>query len=264
MAEALTGFASRPSARPFLACAGIAAIVAVWYTASGRWVNAYYIGNPWEVALQIGAWLEAGTLLVHLQATLASTLLGFALAAPLALLLALILGSSESISAVLHPFVLAAFAIPKIILAPLIIVWVGIGFAPCLVLAAVTAFFLVFFNVYGGVRATPPALLATMRLLGAGPVTTALKVRLPAAMPFVVFGLRLGLIYAFHGAVVGEMTASNRGLGYLIIFSATRMDSNAVIAGLVVLGAFALLFVGALDWMVGRLPGMQSQRTLVS
>lgn len=243
---------------------GIAVLVAAWMAASGTLVNPYYLGDPRLVLEQIVSWIETGTLYRHVAATVSATVLGFAVAAPLAIALALLLGSNRGVSGVMHPYILAAFAIPKIILAPLVMIWVGVGFAPALVLAALTAFFLIFFNAYDGIRSAPATLINVMRILGASPATIAVKVRLPAAMPQVALGLRLGLIYAFHGAVAGEMTASNKGLGYLIIFSATKMEVNSVLAGLVVLGVFALMLVALLDLAAGLLPGSAARATTVS
>ncbi len=146
----------------------------------------------------------------------------------------------------LSPFIFAAYSMPKIVLAPALILWLGIGQLPAIALSAVTAFFLVFFNLYLGLKNVPRIYTDTAALMGASALDTALKFRLPAASAYLATGISQGLIYAFHGTLVGEMTSSNTGMGYLILFAGSKMDSTGVMAGLCIVGLLAVLLTRAL------------------
>ena len=226
-----------------------------WELASGRIVNAYFVSKPSAIAAQVYEWLASGYIQPHIVSTFEVTLAGFVVAAVAAVALALILAVNPLIDEVLTPFVYMAFSLPKIALAPLLIFWAGVGKMPPFLLAAVTAFFLVFFNTYTGIRVVSPALLKSVTLMGAGPLALAMKVRLPAAAPYIVQGLCQGLIYAFHGAIVGEMTASNLGIGYVLVYAATDMDSTGVLAGLAILGVISYAFVTVIERTSSRVPG---------
>lgn len=121
-----------------------------------------------------------------------------------------------------------------------------------IILAFVASFFVVFFNVYSGVRSVPQSYLNSAAILGAGPWSTAFKFRLPAAAAFVLSGLHQGLIYAFHGVILGEMTCSDTGMGYVVIYSATAMDSSAVIAALTIIGAISYALLRVLQGGIER------------
>jgi NitT/TauT family transport system permease protein len=168
------------------------------------------------------------------------------------------LSENAFVDDVVRPFVVAAFAVPFIALAPLLVAWLGVGFLPATVVACVSSFFMIFFSAYSGVRETSPALLNIAKLMGANGIQRALKIKLPSALPFIVEGLYAGLIYAFHGEVVGEMLASNSGLGYVIAYAASQMDAGGVIAGLVVLGTLAYGLILSLDATYRRFIPMAS------
>jgi NitT/TauT family transport system permease protein len=157
--------------------------------------------------------------------------------------LALLISGSSFLDEVFSPFIFAAYSMPKIVLAPALILWLGIGQAPAIVLSAVTAFFLVFFNLYLGLETIPRIYADTAALMDASPLDTAFKFRLPAAARYLAVGLSQGIIYAFHGTVVGEMTASNTGIGYLIIFAGSKMDSTGVMAGICIVAILAVSMI---------------------
>ncbi|MBP2229190.1 NitT/TauT family transport system permease protein [Azospirillum agricola] len=239
---------------PFGTVAVTLALLAFWEAASGRLFNAYYLSRPSELALKMLDWAASGYLWPHLLATLATTGLGFALAAVGGVGLALVAASNATLDRVLAPFVFMSFALPKAMLAPVLILWFGVGWLPSLLLSFLTSFFMVFFNAYSGVRSVSPSLLNSVAVMGAGPVTMALKVRLPAALPFVLLGLHQGVIYAFHGAILGEMSASNLGLGYVLLFAATDMDATGVLAALAIVGLLAF----ALIRLLNTIPGLKA------
>lgn len=222
-------------------------LLLLWQFGSGTLLNAYYLSTPAAVVRQIAAWIADGSLWPNLAATLITTIVGFTAAAIVAIPLALLISASSFLDEVFSPFISAAYSMPKIVLAPALILWVGIGQAPAIVLSAVTAFFLIFFNLYLGLKTIPGIYADTAALMGASVFDTAFKFRLPAAAPYLAVGLSQGVIYAFHGTVVGEMTASNTGIGYLIIFAGSKMDSTGVMAGISIVATLAVLMIYALD-----------------
>lgn len=243
------------TARSFAPIAALVLLLGAWELSSGTLVNPYFVSSPSAIWDQLIAWVRDGYLVGHLVSTLSGVGLSFVIASVAGIGFALVLGSSPTVDRILYPFVVGAFTIPKVALGPLFIVWFGIGFAPVVALGVLTAFFMVFFNAYSGIRNTSQALLDVSRLMGAGPVQRALKFRLPAGAPLVFEGLRVGAIFGFHGVVVGEIIASSQGLGYVIIYSAQRANPAGVFAGLVVLGVLATVFVTAVNSVQRMIPG---------
>src|SRR5205085_1179585 len=149
-------------------------------------------------------------------------------------------------SALLDPYIKAINAMPRVILAPIFFVWFGLGVASKVALGVTLVFFIVFFNVYQGVREVSPVVLANARMLGASSRQLLRHVYLPSAMSWVFASLHNSVGLAFVGAVVGEYLGSSEGVGYLILQAEGVFDINSVFAGILVLTAFAL----ALDWLV--------------
>jgi NitT/TauT family transport system permease protein len=236
----------------FQRAASIVALIALWQAVASIGLNSYFVSAPSEVVMKLWAWVVSGEIWPHVTATITNMLIGFVLAAVAAIGLSLLFSSNRIIERVFSPLLFVAFSTPKIVMAPILMLWVGIGQPSVVILAFIAAFFTIFFNINAGVRSVPDAYLNTAAILGAGPITTALKFRLPAAAPFILSGLHQGLIYAFHGTILGEMTASDTGIGYLIIYGATAQDSTQVIAGLTV--------VGALSYFLLRLINLAAER----
>jgi NitT/TauT family transport system permease protein len=239
MLRRLNGLAAQHA----LSASVAAGLLLSWQFGSGNLFNAYYFSTPSDIVLQIFIWSIDGYLWRHLSATLLNTAAGFVLAAAAGIASALLLGTAPILDRIFGPLIDLAYALPKIILAPLLILWVGVGPGSAILMSFITAFFLVFLNVHSGVRSVNSAFLNTAALMGAGRLACTFKVRLPAARAQVALGMHQGLVYAFHGAIVGEMTSSDKGLGYALVFAASDMDANGVLALLAVLGivSYALL-----------------------
>ncbi|OAF12899.1 hypothetical protein AYJ54_44945 [Bradyrhizobium centrolobii] len=158
-------------------------------------------------------------------------------------------GASDTLHRTVDPFVTAVYGVPKVALAPLFIMWFGIGLAPKIVLAAISVFFLVFFSTLRGVREVDLKMVDALRTMGAGRFAVQRMVIFPSALPWLFTGLKLGLPYGFVGAVAAEMMASNAGIGYLTQNSAGQLDTAGVFAAL-----FALMVVTTLlNEALGRL-----------
>jgi NitT/TauT family transport system permease protein len=152
-------------------------------------------------------------------------------------------------SAILEPYIKAMNSMPRIILAPIFAVWFGLGIASKVALGVTLVFFIVFFNVYQGVKEVSPVILANARMLGASQKQLLRHVYLPSATSWVFSSLHTSVGLAFVGAVVGEYLGSSQGVGYLILQAEGSFDINTVMAGIVVLTGFALV----LDAVVGRI-----------
>ena len=228
-------------------------ILGGWAWASGRVVDRLFLSDPVSVARAFWAIVLKGTLWYHLRFTLIETLLGYLIGASLGLVGAIVVGMIPSGETVLRPFVLLAWATPKIALAPLMIIWFGIGMLPKVFLAATFVFFVVFLSTLAGIATVSPQLVASVRVMGAAPLALFRKVVLPSALPFIVTALRLTIPAALIGAIIGEFISSNRGVGYLINAASSRYATAEVFAGIgsllvLVLGMNAVLSVVERSW----------------
>ncbi|MEI6617921.1 MAG: ABC transporter permease [Betaproteobacteria bacterium] len=210
---------------------------------------AFFFGEPGQVAQRIWAWFVTDAdIYRHLRVTLSETVLAFGIGAASGLAGGLWLALSPTTSLVLEPYIKAFNAMPRIILAPIFGVWFGLGMGSKVALGVTLVFFVVFFNVYQGVKEVSPVVLANARMLGASGRQLLRYVYLPSATSWVFSSLHTSVGLAFVGAVVGEYLGSSQGVGYLILQAEGSFDINTVMAGIVVLTLFALL----LDSLVGR------------
>jgi NitT/TauT family transport system permease protein len=173
--------------------------------------------------------------------TIEETVLGFAIGAAVGAVLGFGLALLDIVGRVAEPFVIALYSIPKVAVAPLFIIWFGIGVSMKVLLSAATVFFLVYLNTLNGVRSIDPELRNAARLMNANKRQVFFKVLVPGSMGGLITGLRVAVPYALLGAVVGELVASNRGLGYLILDSASAFDPAGVFAALLVVTAIAMV-----------------------
>ena len=167
-------------------------------------------------------WSLDGSLWFHSWITIQETVAGFILGSVGGIVLGFGIGRNSRLAEILDPFVLAVYSVPKVALAPLFIIWFGIGIWMKIVLAAVTVLFIVFFNTLAGVRNVDRDLTDAVWLMGAKPRDILMKVLVPSAMGWALTGVRIAIPYALIGAIIGELIASNRGIGYLISASAAH------------------------------------------
>jgi NitT/TauT family transport system permease protein len=243
----------------------LVAVLLLWHLVSRDAQYAFFLGEPVKVAGRIWSWfmpfgVEPNALFpegvpgradiyVHLGITLVETMLAFAIGTVVGLAFGLWLALSPAAGALLDPYIKAANSMPRVILAPIFAMWFGLGIWSKVALAVTLVFFIVFFNVYQGVKEVSPVVLANARMLGANQQQLLRSVYLPSATSWVFSSLHTSVGLAFVGAVVGEYLGSARGVGYLILQAEGTFDVDTVFAGMVVLTAFALL----LDGLVGRI-----------
>jgi NitT/TauT family transport system permease protein len=208
--------------------------------------TAFFFGQPLIVLEKAWDWFASGRIYEHLLVTLVETLLAFAIGTAGGLGVGLWLALSPTASALADPYIKAMNAMPRVILAPIFAVWFGLGILSKVALGITLVFFIVFFNVYQGVKEVSPVVLNNARMLGASRRQLLRTVYVPSAMSWVFSSLHTSVGMAFVGAVVGEYLGSARGVGYLILQAEGAFDINTVFAGILVLTAFAL----ALDAVV--------------
>jgi NitT/TauT family transport system permease protein len=221
-------------------------LLLLWQGASGRLVDSFFISNPLDVGKRLIGWIADGSLFLHIWATVYATIMGFVAGAVIGVVLGIWLGVSPFTSQLLNPYLNALNALPKVALAPLFVLWFGLGIESKIALAAVLVLFLVFLNTYAGVREVDQDLIDGARLMKATRVQVITKVIIPSAMSWVFAGLKISVPYALIGAVLGEMIAANRGLGYLVQFSGSQFDTAGVFAVLIVIALLAV----ALNFLV--------------
>jgi sulfonate transport system permease protein len=211
--------------------------------------TAFFFGRPLGVLRVVVEWFTSGKIYPHLAITLWETLLAFAIGSALGLAVGLWLALSPTASTLAEPYITALNAMPRVILAPIFAVWFGLGVLSKVALGVTLVFFIVFFNVYQGVKEVSPVVLANARMLGASKHQLLRHIYLPSATSWVFSSLHTSVGMAFVGAVVGEYLGSAKGVGYLILQAEGVFDINTVIAGILVLTMFALL----LDFAVTRI-----------
>lgn len=222
-------------------------ILLLWEVAAGRWVDPFWFSSPRRIVQHLLQWGREGTLFPHLLVTLRETFLGFLLGSVAGILVGALLSRLHFVASVLDPFIVAANGIPRVALAPLFIIWFGIGELSKIVLASTLTFFITFYATFSGLRAVEPAYRDIARVMGASERQIFFKVNLPAASPWIVSALKVGVPFSLIGAIIGEFMAASRGLGYMIQFNTNQFDTTGAVSGILVLMVCVMLFNGALN-----------------
>lgn len=236
----------------FVARIVVAAVLIVAWEAAGSHLDKLVFSSPSEILARMWDWARDGTLAYNLLITAEEIVLGYFAGAVAAIALGLLLGSYPTVAAVLDPLLMGIYGVPKIAFGPLFIVWFGINLAPKVVICGVTVFFFIFLATYEGARNVDRELLRTIRLMGATPMQERRLVIIPGALPAILLGLKLAIPEALVGAIVGELIVSNKGIGYLIEYSASQLDSAGVFAGLIILMALAVIANSAVNYATGK------------
>lgn len=224
----------------------VASFFALWEYASDRWIPALFVSKPSRIWDTIWTWLLDGTYATNLLVTIQATVLGFAAGASAGMFLGFLTGAWTRLGDVLMPIVTAFYTLPRLALAPLFLLWFGLGIEFRIVFAAVIVFFLVYFNTFFGVREVSRELISAVRIMGANRLQVAYRVIIPSALVWVTAGLKISVPYALVGVVVAEMLASDKGMGYLLSRGASQFaayESFAAIAGLLVVSL-------VVDWII--------------
>jgi NitT/TauT family transport system permease protein len=224
-----------------LRIAALVVLVLLWQFLAGKpghgiaIVDKFWVSRPSDIVARLQRWVSDGTLWFQLEITLREMVIGFAIGGTVAIATGFVLARNRVLARLIDPFMIAFYSIPKLAMAPLFILWFGIGLQPKIVLVTTVVYFLVFVNTYAGFRDVDQELIDTVRLMGASRRDVFTKVVLPSAIPWIFTGLKLAVPNALIGAIVGEIMASNRGLGFLLMNAQGQFDTAGVMAVIVLL-----------------------------
>jgi NitT/TauT family transport system permease protein len=225
------------------------------WQAAALWsgLPAFILPPPGNVLAQLAGALSDGSLLRHAGYTLIEVLSGMLIGMGAAAMLGYLLGKSRLAERVLSPYIVATQAIPTVAIAPLLMIWLGTGLLSKVLICALIVFFPVLVNTVVGMRSVSASLRELMRSLGATPLQTFRLLELPAALPVLLGGLKVGATLSVIGAVVGEFVGADRGLGFLINVARGRYDTALVFVGVFALIAMALGLYGLVALAEARL-----------
>jgi len=226
------------------------AILGAWQELvnTGR-LDKFFFSRPTDIAARILQWLRTGSIWPHLITTMEEAALGFILGAASGVELGFGLARSPKLGALLDPYIRILNALPRVVLAPIFLLWFGLGIWSKVALGVTVVFFIVFFNTHQGVRDVDPVVVNNARMLGASEWQLARHVLIPSALTWVFSSLQVSIGFAMIAAVVGEYLGAARGVGYLIAQAEGTFDTTGVFAGMTVLSAVVLL----VGWGVSRL-----------
>ncbi len=231
----------------------LVAILALWETAIwAGWMRVYVYGTPSGILKAFGVQLADGSLIRHFWVTAEESILGFLIGSILGSILGLLLWLSDLAGRILQPYMIALNGVPKIALAPLIIVWFGLGMQSKVAIAAIITFIVAFITAYNGTKQIDSDYIKMMRSLGARPLQIFRIVVVPGSLAWIVAALRLNVGFALIGAVVGEYISAEEGLGQMIYISGQMYDLNSVWVGIFSLMIMALMFEAAVRWFEVR------------
>ncbi|MGH2790795.1 MAG: ABC transporter permease [Actinomycetota bacterium] len=226
------------------------AILALWQmSAALGLIDPFFVSKPSDVIDQIGEWIASGYIWTHLAITMQEALLAFAIGVFLGVVVGFLFARVPFLARLFEPYVHMLNALPRVVLAPVLLLWFGLGIWSKVALGVTIVFFIVFFNTYRGVREVDPVLIHNARMLGASERQLLRHVFIPSALTWIFSSLHTSVGFAIVGAVVGEYLGSSRGIGYVISQAEGVFDTTAVFAGMIVL----MLVVLVVDYVVNRI-----------
>ena len=217
-------------------------LLAAWQgLVSLKVIDPFFFSRPSDIASRIAMWATNGSLWAHLVVTLEESLLGLVIGAAIGVSMGFALARSPFAASVLDPYIKMLNAVPRVVLAPLFLLWFGLGIWSKVALAVTLVFFVMFFNTYQGVRDADRTIIDNVRMLGATERQLVRHVLVPSALTWIFSSLQTSLGFAMVGAVVGEYLGAARGLGYVIAQAEGTFDTTGVFAGMTVLSTVVVI-----------------------
>jgi NitT/TauT family transport system permease protein len=204
-------------------------------------LDKFFFSRPSDIATRIVTWLKTGSIWPHLFVTLEEAALAFAIGAGAGIICGFALARSPKLGALADPFIRILNALPRVVLAPIFLLWFGLGIWSKVALGVTVVFFIVFFNTHQGVRDVDKSVINNARMLGASEWQLTRHVLIPSALTWVFSSLHISVGFAVIAVVVGEYLGASRGVGYLISQAEGIFDTTGVFAGMAVLSASVLL-----------------------
>jgi sulfonate transport system permease protein len=198
-------------------------------------IDPFFFSRPSDIAQRIWTWVSLGTLWRHLMVTLEESVLGLAIGGAIGVTTGFALARSPFAARVLEPYIMMLNAVPRVVLAPLFLLWFGLGIWSKVALSVTLVFFVMFFSTYQGVREASRVIIDNVRMLGATERQLVRHVLIPSALSWIFSSLQVSLGFAMVGAVVGEYLGATHGLGYVIAQAEGTFDTTGVFAGMFVL-----------------------------
>jgi len=237
----------------FVLLPGLCALI-LWEVAAWQWPSvARLVSQPTEIARGIVEVMSTGTIWQHLNATLTEMAAGYAIGTVSGVALGFLCGRVKLLGDVLNPYITLFNGIPKVALAPVFVIWFGIGLMSKIAIILTMVFFVVFINTFAGLRSVNEEYVAIIRIMGASGWQVVREVFLPATLPFIIVGLRAGIPFSVIGAVVGEFIASTKGLGFFINYNQGTYDTNGIFVGVTILALLVVVLDALLSSLERRL-----------
>ncbi|MBX9845896.1 MAG: ABC transporter permease [Xanthobacteraceae bacterium] len=217
-----------------------AAVLAAWEAAAVWWVDPFFIGRPSAIAVRLWETFVHGDMLTHTGITLFHSVVGLLLSLLIGVPIGVLFAAKRSVADTVEPYFLGFYSLPRVALAPLFILWFGIGSISKIAMAFSMVVFIVILNTHEGLRGVDRDLVDMLKSMRASRLYLLRKVLIPSIVPWIFASLRVGIGLALVGAVIGELLGANRGLGWYVEYSAGRVDIIGVFTGLVVLGVLGM------------------------
>lgn len=227
-------------------------ILGLWQLLSGRVFPSFLVSSPTDVASKLVDVLRTGTMWGDISVTVQELLVGYAIGVVCGALVGWSLGISRFFGSVCEPIINAINGIPKIALAPVFLLWFGLGIWSKVAQASMVVFFVMFYNVYMGMRNVPEPLVNVIRVLGGSRTFIIRKVVFPSLAAPIFAGLKAGVPFAMIGVIVGEFVAADQGVGYYVLQSTQQYDAAGLFAGIVVMVIMVLLGIGIVNFFQHR------------
>lgn len=230
-------------------------LLGFWQLAAGHfgWIDDFYLPPPSRIALTLWHLFAEGKIYTHLEATFTAALAGLVLGLVVGVILGFVAALVPILAELLEPLMVLFNAIPRVILAPLLIIWLGIGVGSKIALSFILVVVIIFFAVYNGIRHVDQQLVERVQTLGGGTLVLLREVYIPSVVSWVLSNLKVALGFAFTGAVVGEFVASTRGLGYMLSFAQTTYNAALSLALIFMVALVVMLLFAAAGWLERRL-----------
>jgi NitT/TauT family transport system permease protein len=210
------------------------------------------VSRPIEIARTIGGWIVSGFIYVHLLATIQEAVIGLALGIAGGVLVGVLFAFSPFLAELYQPLMVVFNAMPRIALAPLFIVWLGIGLASKVAMVVSLVFFIIFFSTYAELRDVDVNLINHVKVMGGNRGDLVRHVLFPSALSWIFASLRACVGFAVIGAILGEYLGADRGIGWIVQYGESLFNANMVLSGLVVLVIFVAVLDGSLGWFERR------------
>lgn len=239
------------------------ALFALWeFVCRGFGISELLLPAPSKILLALINGFRTGLFTAGLMATLSEIVLGFLVAATAAFICGVLISQVRFAEVMLYPYIVALQTLPKVAIAPFVLIWVGFGIESKVVIAAMVAFFPILVNTIVGLKSAPPEKIELMRSLSASSWKIFWYIQLPEALPYIFAGLNIGIVMSVLGAIVGEFIGAKAGLGYLLLQMNYNLDVVGMFAVLVVLGATGILLNALMQFARRRVVFWHPERKL--